>query len=338
MMFGLLIEGEGMRGNVVDLPECSDHVYCTAVSPDGLFLAAVLGDGSLLLLNPKTFNVLYRVAAGKSYDDVPSTSVRWLSPRNEELYSLVSVSSAGGVFIWTWDGETLERIVRVHENENDITCLAVSNDGNAFITAGSDRLVRYYDADGTLKATMSRGYDADGVPRVTHTNRIFSAHFVTPTMAVTGGWGTPIQVWDMRDQESRVQLCGTQIAADGIEPIPATTCVIVTSKRGEQQLQVFDCISGNEIEEDSNRISSIVLESTPIISRYCKKTGLLWTITSKPFMICVKSFISGEMVASCASPFHLMNIELSDHFPFQAFVSCGNGKIILAKVKGELHE
>ncbi|KAH9577482.1 WD40 repeat [Trypanosoma melophagium] len=337
-MFGVLIEGEGMYGDVVELSECSEHVYCTALSPDGVFLAAVLGDGSLVLLNPKTFSVLCKTTAGKSYDDFPSTGVKWLSPRNEEMYCLVSVSSAGGVFVWEWDGETLERIVRVHENENDITCLAASQDGNTFITAGSDRLVRYYDADGTLKATMSRGFDADGVPRVTHTNRIFSAHFVTPTIAVTGGWGNPIQVWDMRDHESRVQLCGTQIAADGIEPIPGTTCVIVTSKRTEQQIQVFDCVSGNEIEGDSNRLSTLVLESAPLISRYCKKTGLLWTITTKPFMICVKSFISGELMASCSSAYPLMNIELSDHFPYQAFVSCGNGKIILAKVRGELQE
>ncbi|KEG11447.1 hypothetical protein DQ04_02611060 [Trypanosoma grayi] len=333
MEFATQLEGENMHVSLVKIDDREEHVYGTAVSPDGKYLAAVLGDGSLFIMDPRTLHVLQRSAAGKSYDDLPSTAVRWLAKEEGCVYDLVSVSSGGGVFVWRWDGDIIERIVRVHEKDNEITCLAVSPDGDAFLTAGSDRNVRCYGANGTLRGIMNRRFDEDGFVQSAHTNRILSVRFVTPTLAVSGGWGSPIQVWDMRNLESRKCLVGTQIAADGIEPVLDTSCIVVTSKRADQQLQVFDCVSGSEIEDDSMRLSSAVENHVPLLTRYCKKTGCLWTITTKPHSILVTSFTSGELLASFASPFPLMNVEVSDHFPRKAFVSCSKGKLFVATVK-----
>ncbi|KAF5215320.1 putative WD domain, G-beta repeat [Trypanosoma cruzi] len=333
MEFVTQVEGECMFGSLVKVSESSDHVYSTPFSPDGKYLACVLGDGSLLILDPKTLHVRHRTQMGKSYDGLPSTGVCWFTQKEDDVYDLVSVSSAGGVFVWRWDGGQIERTAKAHEVDNEITCVEVSLDAGDFLTAGSDRIVRQYDSAGKLKDTLCKGFDDDGYLRATHTNRIFSVRFVTPTIAVSGGWGSPIQVWDMRSLESRKQILGTQIAADSIEPLPNTTCIIVTSKKPERQIQVFDCVSGEEMEEVSTRLSSEMGDNVPLVSRYCEKTGLLWTITSKSHKVLVTSFSTGKLLASCELPVSLMNIHISHHYPFQAIVSCANGKIFLATVK-----
>ncbi|RNF05451.1 hypothetical protein TraAM80_04552 [Trypanosoma rangeli] len=333
MEFATQLEGEGMSGSLVKISEQGEHVYATSFSPDGKFLAAVLGDSTLVILDSSTLHVQKRATMGKSYEDLPSTGVRWLTQKEVDQYILVSVSCAGGVFLWTWDGQNLYRTAKMHEEGNEIICLEVCLDTDEFLTAGSDHILRYYEADGTLKGILCKGFDEDGYSRTTHTNRIFSVRFTSPTMAVSGGWGSPIQIWDMRSMESRKQIVGTQVGADGIEPIPNTTCIIVTSKRSVQQLQVFDCVSGDELEEASARLSAEVEGTITLLSRYCKKTDLLWILTAQNHKVLVMSYSTGKLLASCELPISPMNLQLSDHFPYQAIISCAGGKLFHATVK-----
>ncbi|RNF18632.1 uncharacterized protein Tco025E_04406 [Trypanosoma conorhini] len=333
MEFATRLEGEGMFGSLVEVSEQAEHVYTTSFSPDGKFLAAVLGNGALVILDSNTLHVQQHTAMGKPYDDLPSTGVRWLSQKSVDRYNLVSVSSAGGIFLWTWDGYKLDRIAKMDEEDNEITCLEACLETDEFLTAGSDRIVRYYDADGNLKGNLCKGFGDDGYSRATHTNRIFSVRFTSPTMAVSGGWGSPIQIWDMRSMESRKQIVGTQVGADGIEPLPNTSCIVVTSKRPVQQIQVFDCVSGAELEEVSARLSAEVEGTLTLLSRYCPKTDLLWTVTAKPHKVFVISYSTGKLLASCELPLTIMNLQLSEHFLYQAIVSCANGKLVRATVK-----
>ncbi|CBH10305.1 hypothetical protein, conserved [Trypanosoma brucei gambiense DAL972] len=322
-----------LRVKVATINDKGEEVYASSLSHDGTYLAAVFGDGALVIFNPSTFSALDSSAAGKGYDNVPCTAVQWLESSEGGLYHLVSVSSAGGVFIWQWDGAALHRTNRVPEKGNEITCLAVSPECDMFITAGSDRTVRLYDADGTLKANLQMAHDESGVSRLAHTSRIFSVRFVSQGVAVSGGWGGPLQVWDLKANEARVEIRGAQVSSDGIELITGTNCVLVASRRQKEQLQVFDCVSGQELADDSARLSMALGELIPLSSRLCKTSGLVWTITSSPSKVLVTSYSTGQLIASYDSAYDLMNISIFEGLPNNAYISCAEGKLLFATVK-----
>jgi WD40 repeat protein len=293
----------------VNVKEAGEHIYSLAYSPDGLYLAATFGNGSLRIFDGQTFAAIQRAKLGAGFDDLPSTKVVWrpaYGPEHEEgVYELATVSSVGGVFGWNFDvsdasAPYLDRLWKQSEEGNETAAVDYSPDGNIIATAGSDRIVRVYDANtkGKLLTTMEKGKDDAGHTRPAHTNRIFSLKFVTQHLILTGGWEAPVQVWDLRTGHSERQISGPQISSDGIESTPGSQSVFTASKRDSRQLQVYDFLSGRENEQESAKLSANVGKNALSAVRFSPESQTVWTATTKPEVLLCLNSSTGEVKGS----------------------------------------
>ena len=90
-----------------------------------------------------------------------------------------------------------KQLNRIHDDLNQLLTCDYKPDGHAFLTAGSDSVVRVYDEQTRqLKQELTGG--TNGEPG--HSNRVFCAKFVNEdeNMIVSGGWDKCVKVWDMR--------------------------------------------------------------------------------------------------------------------------------------------
>lgn len=313
-------------------PELGEHCYAIKVSPCGQYFAVTFGNGCIRVVDVKTYEPLLRCKLGVPYDDLPSTCVKWGNSAAGN-HTLVSASAAGVVFGWLWEGETYaERLFRLSEEKNDTATMDVSLDGQFFATGGSDRSIRVYSIDEKkCVQVLNKGVDAEGHSRVAHNNRIFSVRFVSPTTLVSGGWESPIQVWDLRTGRSERQITGSQIGADSIEPIHGTTRIIAASNRGTQQLQVYDYITCREIEVDSARLSAACGKVQLSGVRYCAATKSVWVICMKPHTVMQIDYATGNVlgVVECKVP--VMSIDVSTHHPGKVFIACMNETVFVVE-------
>lgn len=317
----------------VVLPEDGEIVYYSAASHDGTFIASVLGNGILRVIDAMTLNTVARVGPGAPFGDLPCTCVKWIPHKGDEEYSLVSVSSAAGVFEWKWDGKaTIGRTHKVTEEKNEILALDIAVDGKTLLTAGSDRVVRLYDTESfECKHKLTYGVDKDGVTRHAHVNRIFSARFVTPTMVASAGWESPIQLWDLRTLRSERQILGAAANSDCIEPIPNTTCFLVAGGRSaEGKIRVFDGSTTAELEDRSQRLSKpFTLDDNVIQCRLDAPRGQLWCLVTSPPQVVLLSFSTGEVVGRAALPNIPVSLEMHTGLPSTVVVSCHESTILL---------
>jgi WD40 repeat protein len=333
---------EYTKGNAkihaVKIPELGEHVYSVKISPDGKFMALTFGNGVIRILDANTYNPLQRSKLGNPYDDLPSPMVKWGPISAKGQYSLASISSAGVVFGWEWDaGDYAERTFKLVEERNDSGVIDFSPDGKYFATAGSDRSIRIYNlAEKRLEATMSRGVDPDGHSRVAHNNRIFSVRYASTTTLLSAGWESPVQVWDLRTGKSERQVSGSQAGADSLEPIRDTTRFLVASNRNHKQLQVFDYISCNEMEQDSLRLSSNLGKAHLACTRLCYETKTVWVSCMKPPQVKQIDYSTGEVLCVVDCPGAIMGIDVSPFFPGKCFIACMNETLLIAENTGSV--
>eukprot|EP00331_Platyophrya_macrostoma_P006453 CAMPEP_0176415182 /NCGR_PEP_ID=MMETSP0127-20121128/5668_1 /TAXON_ID=938130 /ORGANISM="Platyophrya macrostoma, Strain WH" /LENGTH=340 /DNA_ID=CAMNT_0017795157 /DNA_START=100 /DNA_END=1122 /DNA_ORIENTATION=- len=320
----------------LNYPELGEHCYSIKVSPCGKYFACTFGNGVIRIVAAQgNFESLQRNKLGNPYDDLPSTSVKWGAKTEDGEYTLVSTSAAGVVFGWIWDGAGYaERVFRIAEDRNDTATLDVSPDGKMFVTGGSDRHVRVYNfSEKALSTAMLKGVDENGHTRAAHNNRIFSTRFVSATAVISGGWESPVQVWDLRTGRSERQISGSQIGADSLEPIVGTTRFITASNRSTKQLQVFDYVTCREIEEESARLSSACGKIQLSGVRYCPATKSVWAICMKPHTVMQIDYTTGAVlgVVECKVP--VMGIDVSPHHPGKCFIACMNETIFVVEGK-----
>lgn len=317
----------------VSVPELGEHCYAVKVSPCGKFLACTFGNGVLRILSATTYEPLQRNKLGNPYDDLPSTCVKWGAQTEDGQYTLVTTSAAGVVFGWVWDGVSYaERTLRISEDKNDTSALDVSPDGKHFVTGGSDRHIRVYGfAEKALLQAMNKGVDENGHSRVAHNNRIFSVRFVSATAIISGGWESPVQVWDLRTGRSERQVSGSQIGADSLEPISGTTRFIAASNRAQQQLQVFDYVTCREIEEDSVRLSAACGKTQLSGAKYCAATKTVWVICLKPHTVMQIDYATGSVLGIVECKVPVMGIDVSPHHPGKVFIACMNETIFVVE-------
>lgn len=324
--------GERLTGNAYTISEDDEHIHHSSVSPDGLYVASVFGNGVLRIFDAATLTSVARSAPGAAYNDLPATVVKWF-PTVEEggVYKLLMVSSVGGVFGWKWDGSVLERTNLVVEDDNEISTADISPDGLFFLTGGSDRIVRLYNSSFELIEKLNRGYDSDGCPRPTHVNRIFSVRFVTATMAISAGWESPAQLWDLRTHRSDHMLMGVKEGSDCVEPIPDSSSILYTTlQHGAPALQCFECITASRVESRTESLSAEVPEGHRlIVSRL--SSGNIWSIGTSPNVLDVFSFADGKRIAQMDLPGRPMNIAVC---PLNncAYISCQKAILIVAKL------
>jgi hypothetical protein len=304
-------QAAGMTVAKYHLRENGESFYSARYSPDGKFLALTLGSGALRILQGSDNTILQRSKLGQGYDDVPSCSVRFRPQcefTEENVYELVTASSAGAIFGFTLDSTSseemyLDRSWRMVEENNDTLCADYSPDGLALASVGADRAVRVYDPNKRkLVATMTQGHDENGHTRPAHTNRIFSCRFTTPTTLVTAGWENPVQIWDLRTGKSERQIGGPAVGGDTVDVLPGTQHIIIGSHRPERQIQVFDFLGCREMKDESARLSA-PLERSPVSAmRFNAEANTLWVATGKPDQVLALDFDSGAVRGKAAAP------------------------------------
>lgn len=328
------IDGTNLSGRVFSMEE-EEHVYFFSLSSDNKYAAAVYGNGALRILDPLTLETYARAVLTKAYEDLPCTCVRWFPTITEEdnrqQYRLISVSSAGGVFGWRWDGIHLLQYKKAHEKNNEISTMDISPSEDTFITAGKDRIVRLYDSESfEVTKELTKGVDEAGLTRVTHISRIFSARFLTKTLGASAGWESPLQLWDFRTLRSERQIPGCQGVSDCIEPMPNGSLLLLTANKGTSKIQLLDCVQSIEMEKETQIINSSLSSSeNPVVSRYSSSSLLIWSACASPNKLIGIRFSTGEIVASIDLPSAPLNLTLmGDESRERIYVCCQDGYLV----------
>lgn len=330
------ILGRNLHGIVYRM-EDGEHVYFLSLSPDHKYVAAVFGNGALRIMDPLTLELFARSLPGKPYDDLPCTCVRWLPKELEEetckSYRLISVSSAGGIFGWKWDGTDLFRFKKLEEKGNEISLVDISPKGDTFLTCGKDRIVRLYNSETfQLIGELKKGINDDGSLRTTHTSRVFSVRFVTATLAASAGWESPLQLWDLRTLRSEREIVGTQGSSDCVEPIAHSCLLLFTDTKSSPKLRVLDPISRNEREEETRIINEkLTASDNPLVSRFCPSTSSIWCACSSPNKVINVLLSTGSIVGEIDLPGSPLNLTIDDYNGMMIYVSCQDGQIVVVR-------
>lgn len=313
---------------VHQLLEAEGHIHFCARSPDTKYVACALSSGAICILDTLLFATVSRGAAGKDFASVPATCVRWAPAESHADWQLVSSSCAGGVMVWSFDRAdcSLKRGASVSEDGNEVMTVDVSPNGKFVISAGSDRVVRLYDASLRLLSRLINGVNSDGSSRPTHINRVFSARFVSDALAVSAGWESPVQVWDLRSGCSHQQIPGVQGSSDCVEPVTGTHLVLVASPKTADTLQLFDSATGQLMEANSDKAcAQLEVEERVVVCRFCAETGYVWCLTVSPPSLIVLTLSSGYVLARAALPAQPLNMT---QFGADALVGCKDGTLL----------
>lgn len=304
----------------------NDHAYYCCSSPDNKYLATVYANGALRIFDT-AMTSLARVLPGAPFDDLPCTCVKWFPILEDGTYLLVSVSTAGCVFGWSWDGATLTRTSKVEESNNEIAAVDVALGGKQFCTGGSDRCVRLYNSNFELTGVLTSGIDENGNPRPTHNNRIFSVRYITPTVLVSAGWGGSVQLWDLRVLQSRVEAHGHIPASDCVEPFPDSSLFLITSLRSKDQLAVVSAVTGDIMEAVSEKLCSHLDSRRLKLSRINAKLGEVWCVTAGPGppSLLTLSIGSGIITNELQLPCSPLNMTIDGNGV--AYISCVSGVV-----------
>ncbi|CAM38750.1 conserved hypothetical protein [Leishmania braziliensis MHOM/BR/75/M2904] len=310
------------------LLEITQHIYFCSLTPDAELVACALGNGVVCTLNAITFDVTARGAPGKDFVDVPATCVRWAPAECDCDWQLVSSSTAGGVMLWYWDCSefSLRRGTAAFEENNEVMMLDVSPSGKRVLTAGSDRIVRLYDSTLTLLSQLTEGVNSDNTSRPTHINRIFSARFITEVAAVSAGWESPIQIWDLRACRSNRQVVGVQGVSDCLEPVSGTHMVLVASPKSLDTIHIVDSATGRVLDQNSQAVCSQLNPTERVtVCRYQAETGHVWCLTTSPPSVIAIAFPSGAIVARAALAHTPLNMTMNAS---RVIVGCKHGVVL----------
>ncbi|KAG5468490.1 hypothetical protein LSCM1_02470 [Leishmania martiniquensis] len=310
------------------LLEADQNIHFCSLSPDAKHVACALGSGVVCALSTITFTAVARGAPGKDFMDTPATCIRWAPAQCDSDWQLVSSSSAGGVMLWHWDHSefSLRRGTVAYEQNNEVMAVDVSPSGGQVLTAGSDRIVRLYDSRLSLLARMTDGLNADGTSRPAHVNRIFSVRFLTEVSAVSAGWESPIQLWDLRSHHSDRQVVGLQGVSDSLEPVPNTKIVLMASPKSAETLQLFDCVTGRVLQNNSQTVCSQLRPTERVmLCRFQAETGHAWCLTVSPPSVVVIALSSGLIVTREVLSNTPLSIAVS---AARVVVGCKNGTLL----------
>lgn len=325
--FALLRYSTEMKIRSFNLIENGEHVYHAHFTTDGKYLACGSGNGSVSILNGDTLERATIVASPANLNELPCTFVKWFP----SSYRLVSSSCGGAVFGWKWDGVELLRVSKADEDKNEILAIEIAADGKSFLTAGSDRVIRMYSDAFELLHKFEKGVTDSGMWRPSHVNRIFSVRFISPTLFVSAGWESPIQIWNTKTGSAEHQLFGTKAASDCLEPIPNTCMVLASSAQEGHQLHLYDCVSVKLLDTESARLSAkLPKEERIIVSRLDPSASTIWTISSQTLFVI--SFTTGEVVATAKLPATAISIEIDPTKKGRAVVCCHKGIMLLAQL------
>ncbi|KPI83182.1 hypothetical protein ABL78_7795 [Leptomonas seymouri] len=309
-----------------------EHIHFCTCSPDAKRVACALGNGSISILNAITFDSVACATPKREFAGLPATSVRWIPPQSPGEQQLVSSSCAGGVLLWSLDSidGSLRYSNSVIEDGNEVMAVDVSPSGNFVISAGSDRVIRLYDSALQLLSKLVDGVNPDGTLRPTHINRVFSARFLSDSLAVSAGWESPVQIWDLNSRMSNRQVVGVMGSSDCLEPVSDAHLVLVATPKATETLQLFDSVTGRVMVSNSKTACAhLKSEERVVTCRFCEKTGHVWCITTTPPSVIVLALSSGNVLARARLPAQPLNMSLRGT---EIIIGCKNGVLLQVSV------
>jgi COMPASS component SWD3 len=230
-------------------------VFCIRFSPDGKFLAAGCGDGSVKVYQAQNgtlaFNLQSNItspASALAGNAITALKFRPVTASSRTKNIFIAANASGVI---QWHMTSAKMLHSYEEDGNIVYTLDYNGEGNKFITAGRDLAVRVYDdASRSLLTTMSKsdnGSNPDAPMTMAHTNRIFSCKAVPgdDNVFMTGGWDDTVQIWDIRVGASVRQIKGPHICGDSLDMFEHD--ILTGSWRPDHQLQIWDYRSGNLI-------------------------------------------------------------------------------------------
>ena len=229
----------------------SAEIFCLRFSPDGQYLVAGCGDGSVKVYNTRTGVEANKLQEGSS-NLLPVTAIEFRpTPPSAEARTrnvFIAANTNGKVQHWHMNsGKCLHTMGS--KDDDQIYALSYDSLGSKFVTAGRGRLLKLYDEDTkTLVSELTGGSGICKQVTAGHSNRIFAAKFVPGdnNLIITGGWDSTVQVWDVRVGHSVRDFYGPHICGDALDISGGT--VLTGSWRPEDQLEMWDFASGKRIE------------------------------------------------------------------------------------------
>eukprot|EP01006_Ploeotia_vitrea_P007897 TRINITY_DN18475_c0_g1_i1.p1 TRINITY_DN18475_c0_g1~~TRINITY_DN18475_c0_g1_i1.p1 ORF type:complete len:349 (-),score=-27.60 TRINITY_DN18475_c0_g1_i1:81-1127(-) len=228
-------------------------IYCVQYSPDGNFLTAGCGDGSIRIYNALTGREVNKLVDPNSIG-CPVTCIRF-RPQSDDTSNnsnhksrnvFIAANTAG--LVQHWHLSSGKCIFSQSDSDNHVYCINYDNDGNKFITAGKDTNVRIYDeATKSLISTMTAG-SGELAKTHGHMNRIFSCKFVPHDnhLIMSGGWDSTIQIWDTRIGEAVRSIYGPHICGVDAMDIVGSN-VLAASWRIKNTLEIYDFSKGTKV-------------------------------------------------------------------------------------------
>lgn len=239
-------ESEYKLAATLNIMDNSSEVLTVQFSPDGAFIAAGCGDGSIRVFHAAHGELVH------TYDTVcssglPITCIRF-RPNTLTNHTFLSASAAGPVQHWHMSsGKSLHTFSDKH---NQVNALDFSASGAEFATAGRDGKVRIYDESTkqivtTLEGGIFGDYSSD-IPG--HSNRVFSVKFThDENLLLSGGWDNTVHIWDVRTGGAVRCLYGPHICGDALDV--KGNEIVTGSWRANEQLELWDFSTGKRIKE-----------------------------------------------------------------------------------------
>ncbi|OHT05461.1 Carbohydrate binding domain containing protein [Tritrichomonas foetus] len=216
-------------------------------SPDGKILAVGCFNGNVYIRAARESRLMYRIQAVST--ESPITSIKW----HPVIPNAIIAASASG-FVSAWHTETGQRLWSFKEGDNSINSIDVSPNGQNFVTAGADCIVRTYNLSSrALVSEMKTKLYMQGVVSG-HENRIFSTIYINNDLIATSGWDDTVILWDTRSSEVVRSIFGPQVCGESMAHV--NNVLVTGSWRDTQQLQFWDIGTGknlNSITVTSNK-------------------------------------------------------------------------------------
>jgi WD40 repeat protein len=196
-------------GSYTNLVGHSNWLFAVAWSLDGRWLASACHDGTVGLwdANARTNLALLRGHQGPAYAVVFSADSR----------SLFSAGHDGKVH-W-WDMASRREAAPPFEHEMEVSCVAVSPDGRTMATTCTDQYLRLWDL--ASRTVRKLRYSTPERPR--------APAFSPDGQLLAFGSGNNIRLWDLRADEEKTVLRGSQGAISTLRFLPGDKRLISAS-------------------------------------------------------------------------------------------------------------